>query len=174
MSAYFDELCKAMDMLAEQPNVLFMGQAVACPGTGMSRTFKNVPKESLLELPVFEDTQMGMATGYALAGGLPVCVYPRMNFLLLAINQLVLHLDKLPRYSRGGYKPKVIIRTAIGAEYPLYPGVQHIGNYCEPLYLMLSSVVVVELRSAERIMDRYREAVSNPGSTILVERAGMY
>lgn len=174
MSEYFDALCEAMDVLAKQPGVLFMGQAVACPGTGMSRSFKNVPKELLLELPVFEDTQMGMATGFSLAGGLPVCVYPRMNFLLLAINQLVLHLDKLPIYSRGSYNPKVIIRTAIGAERPLYPGAQHIGNFCGELRRMLKSVFVVELRSVDEIKFWYKHALSDPYSMILVEHADMY
>lgn len=174
MGAYFDRLCDAMEMLAEQPDALFFGQAVAYPGTGMSRTFKNVPKGKLRELPVFEDTQMGLCTGYALTGGLPICVYPRYNFLLCATNQLVLHLDKLPLYSRRGYKPKVIIRTAIGAESPLYPGVQHIGNFTKPLEDMLATVRVRELKTAGDILPGYEAALRNTYSTILVEFAENY
>src|SRR5260221_5260806 len=98
---YFDELSAMMNKIASIPNSVFIGQAVACPGTAMSRTLENVPADKKIELPVFEDTQMGMAIGLSLRGLLPVCVFPRWNFLLLAMNQLVLHLDKLPIYSRG-------------------------------------------------------------------------
>ena len=43
-----------MEMLAEQPNAIFMGQAVAVAGTAMRNTLLKVPDEKLLELPVFE------------------------------------------------------------------------------------------------------------------------
>ncbi len=60
---------------------MFMGQAVEYAGTAMTNTLKDVPKEQLLEMPVFEDTQMGMTLGLALAGFIPVSIYPRWNFL---------------------------------------------------------------------------------------------
>ena len=55
--------------------------------------------------------------------------YVRWNFLLLAANQIVNHLDKMEEISNGGYKPKVVIRTAIGSTRPLLPGCQSIGDY---------------------------------------------
>jgi pyruvate/2-oxoglutarate/acetoin dehydrogenase E1 component len=174
MSEYFDRLCGAMELLAKQPNVIFLGQAVACPGTGMSRTFKNVPPESLLEMPVAEDMQMGVSTGLALQGFLPVSIYPRFNFLLLAINQLVLHLDKLPIYSNGGYKPKVIIRTAVGADKPLYPGAQHVGNYSKVFQQMLHTVEVIQLWDAEKILPAYEWAIKEQRSFLMVEYASKY
>jgi len=100
---YAGELARAMHMLGERPNAIFMGQGVGCPGTTMSPTFAGVPATKLLEMPVAEDLQMGMAIGMALEGLLPVCVFPRWNFLICAANQLVNHLDRLPLYSDGGY-----------------------------------------------------------------------
>ena len=81
---YFDELKRSMDYLARDPRVMFLGQAVACPGTAMTNTLKDVPDSRKLELPVCEELQMGMSTGLALAGLVPVSVFPRWNFLLLA------------------------------------------------------------------------------------------
>ena len=46
-------------------------------------------------MPVFEDVQMGMATGLALLGFVPITCYPRFDFLILSMNQLVNHLDKI-------------------------------------------------------------------------------
>ena len=91
---YFDELCRAMEWLARDPRVMFLGQAVGCPGTAMTNTLKNVSRDKLLELPVAEEMQMGMANGLALAGQVPVSIFPRWNFLLLAVNQVGNHLDK--------------------------------------------------------------------------------
>ena len=122
---YFDELKRSMEYLATDPRVVFMGQAVAVPGTAMSNTLKGVDPTRLIELPVAEEMQMGMTNGLAIAGLVPVSIYPRWNFLLLAVNQLVNHLDKFPLMSNGGYRPKVIIRTSIGSERPLHPQHQH-------------------------------------------------
>jgi pyruvate/2-oxoglutarate/acetoin dehydrogenase E1 component len=141
----------------------------------MSRTFRDVPIDRRLELPVMEDSQLGMATGMALAGMLPICCYPRWSFLLLATNQLVLHLDKLRIYGNG-YAPKVIIRVAIPTFEPLDPGIQHLGDFSAPYRHMLQSVRVVDLDTAEEIVPAYRRALEAPhgGSIILVERAALY
>jgi pyruvate/2-oxoglutarate/acetoin dehydrogenase E1 component len=170
---YFDELCKAMALVAEHPRSIFIGQAVECPGTAMSNTFRDVPREKLLELPVFEDCQMGMATGLSIAGELPICIYPRINFLLLAINQLVLHLDKLPVYGNG-YKPKVLIRTAIASDKPMDPGPQHLGDYTMGIQSMLSTVDVIKLDHAYKIIPAYKQALSYDRSTLLIEYLGKY
>jgi pyruvate/2-oxoglutarate/acetoin dehydrogenase E1 component len=165
MMGYFSNLCAAMRLVSEHPQSLFMGQAVACEGTAMFRTLADVHQEKRLELPVVEDMQMGMAIGMSLNGHLPICIYPRFNFLLLALNQLVLHLDKLPLM--GGYKPKVLIRTAVATSKPLYPGPQHIGNYS--LAHMLDTVVVDRLECADDIVPAYEKALGRERSTLLIE-----
>ena len=110
-----------MEFLASDARTMFIGQAVAFPGTAMSNTLKDVSKGKLIELPVAEEMQMGMTLGMALNGLIPISIFPRWNFLLLAINQLVNHVDKVRVMSNEGYDPKVIIRTGIGSEKPLHP-----------------------------------------------------
>ena len=73
-----------MKWLADKPDTVFMGQAVKYPGTAMFNTLDGVPEDKRIELPVAEDMQMGMATGMAIAGMVPITIYPRWNFLLLA------------------------------------------------------------------------------------------
>lgn len=169
---YLDRLTEAMTALSRDPRTVFMGQAVAHPGTGMTRTFAGVPPGQLLELPVFEDAQLGMAVGLSLAGYLPVAVYPRINFLLLAMNQLVLHLDALPRYS--AYRPRVIIRTAVAHDRPLDPGTQHLSDYSPAIQSMLRTVEVVRLTDGTKIIDAYDRALESETSTILVEYHELY
>lgn len=174
MSEYFTALCDAMEMLSRQPRAVFIGQAVKYPGTAMFKTLGGVPESQRIEFPVAEDMQMGVAIGMALNGDLPVCIYPRFNFLLLAVNQLCLHLDKLPVYSRGGYKPKVIIRTAVATDQPLDPGPQHLGDFSEPFARMLTTVRVQRLWTAEDVRAGYADALAFDGSTLLVEMAEKY
>lgn len=173
---YFDELTRAMDLLAKDKRTYFIGQAVACPGTAMTNTVKNVPKDKLLELPVAEEMQMGMSIGLSLSGYVPVSFYPRWNFLLLAVNQMVNHLDKFSVLSNGGYQPKVIIRTSIGSERPLHPQFQHIGDYTEAFRLMCPSIEVIRLEEPEDIVPAYQKALEREDgkSTILVEYGDYY
>ena len=60
---YFDELKKSMEWLGEKNSTYFIGQAVQVPGTAMFNTLKDIDPKKRLELPVFEDTQMGMSIG---------------------------------------------------------------------------------------------------------------
>ena len=81
---YFDELKRTMEWLAGQPKVIMVGQTVAGPGTFMFQTLRDCPKERCLEMPINESFQMQFTIGLSLAGYIPVTVYPRQNFLLLA------------------------------------------------------------------------------------------
>ena len=161
-----------MTWLGEQPRTIFLGQAVEYGGTGMSGSFAAVRREKLLELPVAEEMQLGMSIGLSLEGMLPISIYPRMNFLLLAMSQLVNHLDAIPRFS--AYRPKVIIRVAVGTDKPLDPGPQHLSDHTAALRLMLRKVRVVQLRVASQVVEHYKEAVEHSGSTLLVEYPELY
>lgn len=171
---YFDELKASMDMLAKDPRVVFIGQAVEYAGTAMSNTLKDVPKEKLVEMPVFEDTQMGITLGLALAGYIPVSIYPRWNFLICATNQLVNHVDKITMMS--DYKPRIIIRTGIGSERPLHPQHQHVGDYTDAYKLMCPNINIVRLEEPGQIYEAYSDAYlkKDGKATILVEYGDYY
>ncbi len=176
MKKYFDELTAAMNWLSEKDNTVFIGQAVEYPGTAMFNSLKSVNPAKRIELPVFEDTQMGMSLGLALNGLKVISIYPRWNFLLCATNQLVNHVDKFPLIEPSSKTNNIIIRTAVGSERPLHPGYQHIGNYSEAFKLILDTVDVIEVKEVEEIMPAYKKAYSrNDGiSTLIVEYMDFY
>src|SRR3990167_2615631 len=123
--SYKSELTKAMAMLVEDKRTLFLGQSVVYPGQAMFSTLENVPMSRRIEMPIAEDMQMGISIGLSLMGYIPISLYTRMDFLLLAMNQLVNHLDKIEVMSCGEFIPKVIIRTMVGSKKPLDGGLQH-------------------------------------------------
>lgn len=155
-----------MGELAKDERTLFVGQAVAYRGQAAFDTFREVPMEKRIEMPVCEDFQMGFCHGLALQGFVPISFYPRWDFLVIAANQLINHLDKSPLM---GWSPKVIIRTAVGRSRPLDPGPQHTQNYSIPMRQMLRTISVLELHRAADVVPIYREALSMRRSCIVVE-----
>lgn len=171
---YFDELKRSMTWLSSKPETIFLGQAVEYPGTGMSNTLTDVHSSKKLEMPVCEDLQMGITNGLAMTGKIPISIYPRWNFLLLASNQIINHLDKF--VSMSEYKPKVILRTAIGSERPLHPQHQHVGDFSDAFSMMLKNIEVIRLDEPEDIFPAYKKAYERTDgkSTLLVEWGDYY
>lgn len=165
-----------MTYLGEQENTIFLGQAVEYTGTAMTNTLKQVPRAKLLEMPVNEEMQMGITNGIAIAGSVPISIYPRWNFLILGANQLVNHLDKYSIYTHGEYAPKAIIRVGIGSERPLNPQIQHTGDFTEGFKNLLSTIEVIRLDEPEDIFPAYHKAYNRTDgkSTILVEWGDYY
>jgi hypothetical protein len=85
---------------------------------------------------------------------------------------LVNHLDKIPLM--GGFRPKVIIRTAVGRSKPLYPGPQHVQDYTDAMKMMLRSVRVVEILRAGDVMPAYITALGCQESVLVVEHMSQY
>jgi pyruvate/2-oxoglutarate/acetoin dehydrogenase E1 component len=176
MGKYFDELERTMRWLGEQPDTMFLGQAVEYKGTAMTNTLTNVPREKLLEMPVDEEMQMGITNGLSVAGTVPITIYPRWNFLLLTMNQLINHLDRMPAFSHGEYIPKVIIRTGVGSERPLHPQAQHVGDFTDGLRLILNNIEIIRLEEPSDIFPAYYKAYNRTDgkSTIIVEYGDYY
>ena len=173
---YFEELKRSMDWLADHKDTIFLGQAVVVPGTAMSNTLVDVSHDKKVELPVAEEMQMGMAVGLAIDGYVPITIYPRWNFLLLSMNQLVNHLDRMHHISNNGYKPRVIIRTSIGSERPLHPQYQHIGDFTDAFRMIFESINIVRLDEPDEIFPAYKSAYERIDkiSTLIVEYGDYY
>ena len=162
-----------MSFLSENPHTLFIGQAVEYEGTGLYDSLSHIPQEKRLELPVAEYFQTGLANGMAINGMIPVSTYPRWNFLLMGVDQIVNHLDKFTTMSNGKLNPKVIVRVAVGSQHPVDPQCQHKGNFSDAFRSMLQNTEVIELIEPEDIVPAYEKALSRTDgkNTILVEFA---
>lgn len=166
---YNDALQNAMNWLGAQHDVIILGQAVCYAGTGCYESLTQVPSNKKMEFPVAENFQIGVSTGLAIQGFVPVSVVPRWNFLLCAADQIVNHLDKMVSMSDGECNPKVIIRVAKGSETPVDPQDQHKGNFSQAFRTMCKNIDIVELHSPEEILPAYQSAYQSNRSTILVE-----
>ena len=165
-----------MNYLGAQKNTIFIGQAVEMPGTSMSNTLSQIDKNKLMELPVAEEMQMGASLGLAMEGYIPISIFPRWNFLLYGVNQLINHIDKFQVMNGKKIKPKIIIRTSVGSQRPLHPQYQHVGDFTEGFKKMSSTLEIINLREAKNIFPSYKKAYSRKDNkcTILVEHGDFY
>ena len=169
---YKSELVRSMHFCLK--NTIFLGQSINFSGNSIFGTLDKVDEK--IELPVFEDTQMGMSIGLALNGYIPITCFPRFDFLILAFNQLVNHLDKIKKMSDREYNPKVIIRTSIGSKKPLDGGPQHTQNYTEVFKEILNEVKVIYLSEPKQIFPTFRKIYNDKknNSYLVIENGDFY
>ncbi len=173
---YKKELIRSMNYLGRHRKTIFLGQSVMYPGNSMYNTLVGVPDKKKIELPVFEDVQMGLSIGLALEGYIPISCFPRFDFLILAFNQLVNHLDKIRYMSRNEMRPQVIIRTAIGAKEPLDGGPQHTQDYTSIFKKVLTEIEVIKLQDKNKIFDVFKKAIKDKKkrSYLIIENGDMF
>jgi pyruvate/2-oxoglutarate/acetoin dehydrogenase E1 component len=171
---YKEKLTNSMTELGKKDDTIFIGQQLLWYGNPMSSTIENVPKEKIIEMPVMEESQMGITLGLAMAGKFVISFYPRWDFLICATNQLVNHLDKLEIMSNGKWKPNVIIRIGKGSDKPLDPGHQHKGNYLEEFTKILKYSKIYNLTKKDNIESIYKKAYKNGGVNLIIEYPELY
>ena len=171
-SPYKDALTNAMTELAKLEDTIFIGQQIVYAGNPMSTTLTEVPKEKMIEVPVMEETQLGMSLGMAIIGKTVVTFYPRWDFIVSATNQLVNHLDKFQLMTEK--KVNIIIRLGKGSDKPLDPGHQHKGNYFEEFKSICKNIEFHDLKTANDIELAYKYATKEGGIHVLVEYPELY
>jgi pyruvate/2-oxoglutarate/acetoin dehydrogenase E1 component len=172
LTPYKDALTDAMTFLGDKDNTVFIGQQIIYAGNPMSTTLGNVSKDKMIELPVMEETQMGMSMGIAMTGKTVITFYPRWDFIILAANQLINHVDKFELMT--GSKLNLIIRLGKGSDKPLDPGHQHKGNYFEEFKSMCPHITFHNLLNKEDILSTYKNAYEQGGVHVIVEYPELY
>jgi len=125
--SYVDALREAVDQeMARDPSVVCFGLDVDDPkaiqGTTRGLLEKYGPGR-VFGTPLAEDAMTGVAIGMALAGLRPIHVHIRMDFLLLAMNQLVNIAAKASYMYGGQVHLPLVVRSMIGKSWG--QGAQH-------------------------------------------------
>lgn len=82
--------------------------------------------ERVIGTPISENAIMGVAMGAALSGLRPVVVHLRVDFMLLAMDQLVNYVAKWRYMTQGQVKVPLTVRAVIGRGWGC--GAQHSGT----------------------------------------------
>ena len=83
-------------------------------------------------MPCAEILSTGVAIGLALTGWIPVILFQRMDFMLLAADQLLNHAALFPEMSGGKIKVPMLVRACVGSKETKFTvGRQHNKDFSE-------------------------------------------
>ena len=101
-------ILEATDLaMAADPSVILMGEGVADPKAIFGTTTNLVQKygqQRVIELPLSENGFTGIAIGAAMNGQRPIIVHQRVEFCLLAMEQLINNAAKIHYVTNGAHR----------------------------------------------------------------------
>jgi acetoin:2,6-dichlorophenolindophenol oxidoreductase subunit beta len=103
-------------LMANDPKVFAIGQGLWSPwyvGSSMTDLDKEFGRHRVLDTPVSEAACTGAAIGASLCGYRPIVVHPRIDFMLLAVDQIVNQAAKWRHMLGGQTGPAVTIRGIV-------------------------------------------------------------
>jgi len=103
-------------LLERDERVLLIGQGLYSPwyvGSSMVELEKKFGTDRVIDTPVSENATTGMAIGAAMAGMRPVTIHPRMDFMVLATDQILNQGAKAHYMFGGAVSVPVVIRGII-------------------------------------------------------------
>jgi len=115
---YHEALLEATDIcLAKDPNVYLMGLGVPDPKGIFGTTLglqKKYGGQRVLDMPIAENGMTGVAIGSAIAGMRPILTHQRLDFALLAMEQMVNQAAKWHYMFGGRMRVPLVIRMILG------------------------------------------------------------
>ena len=168
--SYKDAMNQAMDELGKE-GAIFIGYNVA-RGDAMG-TLKTVPKDQKLETPVAENLMSGLSIGMSFEGFTPVLYFERHDFMLVAMDAIGNHIDKIERISHGEYKVPIIIRAVEAFGGPFYSGPTHHQDFTNVLKTLVSFPVLDPVTGVD-VLKAFRGAYESKRPAIIIERKSRY
>ena len=114
---YVEAINEAFHQIMESDDSVFvLGVGVNSPwyvGRSMSGLYERFGQDRVIDPPVAENGITGIAIGAALAGMRPVVVHPRMDFMYLAMDQIVNHAASWHYMFGGRVNVPVTIRGIV-------------------------------------------------------------
>lgn len=116
--------------------------------------------------PLSEDAMTGMAIGAAMAGYRPVHVHIRMDFMLLAMNQLINMAAKSHYVYSGQVKVPLVVRTMVGRSWG--QGAQH-SQALHSMFMHVPGLKVVAPSNAHDAKGLMISAIRDDNPVIFME-----
>lgn len=166
------------DALAEEllrdESVLLMGEDIGVYGGAFGATkglYEQFGPKRILETPISEDSFTGIAVGAAMMGLRPVVEIMFMDFVTLALDQLLNHASKFHYMYGGQVKVPMVLRTPGGAKGGYGPShSQMLTN----LFVGIPGLKVVAPSNAYQAKGLLKSAIRDDNPVIFIENKNLY
>lgn len=174
-TSYGDAICKGFEYAMERdPKCFAIGQGLWSPwyvGNSMKDLDKRFGKERVIDTPVSELATTGAAVGAALNGYRPIVIHPRMDFMILAADQIVNQAAKWRHMLGGKSSPTITIRGIVnrGGEQ----GAQH-SQALHSWYAHIPGLRVLMPATARDARDMLIAATQSPDPVMYIDDRWCY
>lgn len=171
---YIDALREAIsEEMRADPRVILLGEDVAAGGAfgvtaGLVDEFGD---GRVVNTPISEDTIMGIAVGAAVVGRRPIVEIMFMDFMTLAMSQLVNHAAKLHYMSGGQLTVPMVVRVQQGATGAW--GAHH-SQSLEAWFAHVPGLKVVAPSTGRDAKQLLKAAIRDDAPVIFLEHRGLY
>ncbi len=160
--------------LARDPNVLLMGEEIGL-FQGSYRITEGLLEEfgprRVVDTPIAEEGFVGLAIGAAMLGLRPVVEIMTINFILVAIDQVVNHASKIHYMFGGQVRVPLVIRTPSGGTGQL--GATHSQSF-ENWFAYCPGLKVVAPATPYDAKGLLRAAIRDDDPVIFIESLALY
>src|ERR1044071_6207650 len=159
--------------MSRDPSVYLFGEDVALGGpfgvtVGLAEAFG---KNRVVNTPISEGTVMGLAIGAATAGLRPVVEIMFIDFITLAMDQLVNHAAKLHYMSGGQLRVLLTIRAQCGITGAM--GAHHSQSF-EAWLTHVPGLKVLMPATPEDAKGLLKAAIRDDNAVVFIEHRGLY
>lgn len=172
---YPEAIREALEQEMEKdPAVLVMGLGVDDPKRILGTTAGLLEKfgpNRIFDTPLAEDGMTGVVIGAALAGLRPVHVHIRMDFVLLALNQIVNMAAKMRHMYAGALSVPIVIRSIIGKSWG--QGAQH-SQSIYPLLMNVPGLKIVAPSTPYDAKGCLIQSIRDDNPVVFVEHRMLY
>ena len=161
------------DALESDLSVVLFGEDVGRAGGAftVSRGLQELFPDRVLDTPISEPTIVGAALGAALSGLKPIVEIMFMDFITLAMDQLVNQAAKARFMFGGQTNVPMVLRTPHGGGQSAGP--QH--SQCLEAWLAhVPGLIVVCPSTVEDSYTLLRAAIDNPNPVVFIENKALY
>ena len=128
-------------------------------------------QQRVFDSPLCEDSMMGFSLGAAILGLRPVYIHIRVDFLLLAMNQLVNMISSFTYGTGGGQPVPIVIRAIIGRGWG--QGYQHSKSLFS-YFTHIPGLKVIAPSTPSDVVGLLRSAIRDNSPVIFLEHRWLY
>lgn len=162
------------ESFARDDSTFLFAQGVADPSS-MWGTLRGIGdrfgEDRVIEMPVAENGAVGIAVGAAISGQRPVISFHRVEFALLALEQIVNNAAKSHYISNGRHSVPLVIRLVIGRGWGQGP--EH-SQSLEPIFAHFPGLKVVMPAFAADAKGMLISAIEDNNPVIFIEHRWLH
>ncbi len=160
--------------MQRDPNVILMGEDIGLfegPYKVTAGLYKEFGEKRVIDTPIAEEVIVGAGIGAAMLGLKPVIEIMTVNFILLALDQVINNAAKIRDMFAGLAEAPVVIRTPQGAGQQL--AAQHSQSF-DVLFAHIPGLKVVAPAFPDDAKGLLKSAIRARDPIIFLEHLGLY